>query len=145
MNDKEFLKLAIRQSELSVERGLFPSGALVVFKNEIIASETSYVYPGYQHAEYKAIDNAFQKIGRLAGAILYVSMEPCLMCLGMAYWAGIRKIVYAIRKESVKQEYYEGIQDNEKTAESFNESMEYLQIPELEEDALKVVRAGEGR
>jgi len=85
MNDKEFIKLAIKQSKLSISQGRFPAGALIVSKNEIIASEMSDIYPGYQHAECKAIDNAFLKMGKLTDATLYASMEPCLMCLARAY------------------------------------------------------------
>ena len=140
MDDKKFLKLAIEQSELSVKEGKFPAGALIVLGNEIITSEMSDSYPGYQHAECKAIDRAFQKIGKLTDATLYASMEPCLMCLSRAYWAGIRRIVYAINRKSVNQEYYESSRDNKKTVENLNESTEYLQIADLESEALKIVR-----
>ncbi|MFA6340936.1 MAG: nucleoside deaminase [Candidatus Paceibacterota bacterium] len=143
MSDEEFLKLAIKQSELSVEQGRFPAGALIVFKNQIITSETSDTHNGYQHAECKAIDKAFQKIGKLTNTTLYASMEPCLMCLMRAYWSGIRRIVYAIGRNDLNQQYYEGLQDNRKIVENLNESVEYLQIPELENEALKIVRIWE--
>jgi tRNA(adenine34) deaminase len=145
MDDKEFLELAIKQSELSVRQGLFPSGALVVLKDKIIASETSDLYPGHQHAESKAVDNAFSKKRTLKEATLYASMEPCLMCITRAYWVGIRRIVYAIRKNSVRQEYYERERDNEEIVGSFNESIEYLQISELEKEALRIVKTWENK
>ena len=143
MNDKEFLKLAIEQSELSSKQGRFPAGALLVVNNKIVASEISDFYPGYQHAECKAIDKAFQEIKNLTNATLYASMEPCLMCLARAYWSGVRRIVYAISRDNVNRRYYEGLQDHRKTAEDLNESIEYLQIIELEKEALKVVRVWE--
>ncbi len=143
MNNKEFLKLAIEQSELSVGQGQFPAGALVVLDNEVIASETSDSYPSYQHAECKAIDKAFKKIGKLTNATLYASMEPCLMCLARVYWSGIRRIVYATNRDSLNQHYYEGSQDNRKILKDLNESIEYLQIADLENEALKVVRRWE--
>ncbi len=143
MTDNEFLKTAIKQSELSVKQGLFPAGSLVVLNNEIITLETSGAYPGYTHSECNAIDKAFQKAGKLAGATLYTSMEPCFMCIGRAYWSGIRRIVFAIGKNNLKLQYYEGTQDNRKLVENMNESMEYLQIIDLENDALEIVRAWE--
>jgi len=139
MNDKEFLKLAIRQSELSIVQGRFPAGALVVLKNEIISSEVSEAYPDYQHVECKAVDVAFEKIGKLNDAVLYASMEPCVMCLMRAYWAGIRKIVYAISRRKVDRDYYEGLHNNLEVIESLNESLEYLQVAGLQEQALKTV------
>ncbi|MFA4998703.1 MAG: deaminase [Candidatus Paceibacterota bacterium] len=145
MNDEKFLKLAIEQSELSAKQGRFPAGALIVLSDEVIASETSDSSPGYQHAECKATDKAFQKIGKLTNATLYASMEPCLMCLTRAYWSGIRRIVYAIGRNNLNQQYYEGLQNNQKIVENLNEFIEYLQIPELENEALKVVRVWEGK
>jgi len=143
MNDNEFLKLAIEQSQLSVGQGRFPAGALVVIGNGIVTVEISDIYPGYQHAECKVIDKAFQKIGKLTDATLYASMEPCLMCLMRAYWSGIRRIVYAIGRDDLNKEYYEGSQDSRKILEDLNETMEYLQILDLESEALRVVKAWE--
>ncbi|MDD4289934.1 MAG: nucleoside deaminase [Patescibacteria group bacterium] len=140
MNDKEFLKLAIKQSELSAKQGRFPAGALIVFRDEIVASETSDIYPGYQHAECRAIDDAFQKIGKLTDATLYTSLEPCLMCLTRAYWSGIRRIVFAISKKKVDKQDYEGQQDNREIVKRLNEPIEYLQIIDMENEALKVLR-----
>lgn len=140
MNDKEFLKLAIEQSGLSVKQGRFPAGALVVLNDEIIASGISDAHLGYQHAECRVIDQSFQKIGRLTGATLYASMEPCLMCLARAYWAGIRRIVFAINKKDMDQQYYEGDQDNRGIAGQFNEKIEYLEIIDLKDEALGIVR-----
>lgn len=144
MDDKEFLKLTIKQSGLSVEQERFPAGALVVLAGDVIASGMSDSYPGYNHAECEVIDKAFQKIGKLSDATLYASMEPCLMCLMRAYWSGIRRIVYAINRSKLNQQYYEGLHKNEKEIENLNEPIEYLQITDLEEEALKVVRTWEG-
>ena len=140
MNDKEFLKLAVEQSELSVEQGRFPAGAVVVLDNEVIASEMSDTYPGYQHAECRAIDKAFQKRGKLVGATLYASMEPCLMCLARAYWSGIRKILFAIPRGRMPKENYEGVYDSSELIGVFNEKVQLVHIKELEEEAMKVVR-----
>ncbi|MBI2013665.1 MAG: nucleoside deaminase [Candidatus Colwellbacteria bacterium] len=139
-NDKKFLRSAIKQSKLSVEQGRFPAGAILVLNGEVIASEMSDTDSGYEHAECRAVDTAFQKVGKLTNTTLYASMEPCLMCLGRAYWAGIRKIVFAISRNSVPKEYYEGLHDNNELMDSFNEKIELIHLSELEEEAIKVVR-----
>jgi|SRR3989344_4797629 len=139
MDDKEFLKSAIEQSELSVKQGRFPAGAVVVFDNKIVASGVSDLYPGYQHAECRAVDEAFQKIGNLKSATLYTSMEPCLMCLARAYWSGVRKIVFVISKASLNPRYYEGSYDGSKLIEAMNESVEYLHSADLASEALEIV------
>lgn len=139
MNDSDFLKLSIEQSKLSVKQGRFPAGAVVVWDGKIIASETSDAYPGYQHAECRAIDNAFQKVGRLTNATLYASMEPCLMCLMRAYWSGIRRVVYVISRDKLNEQYYEGC-NNLDIINNLNEAMQYLHIPDLEADALEIVK-----
>lgn len=140
MDDKEFLKSAIKQSELSVKEGRFPAGAIIVLDNEVLTSEISDIHPGYQHSECKAIDKAFEKVGDLSNATLYASMEPCLMCLSRAYWAGIRKIVFAISRKKVPKEYYEGVHENKKLVETFNEEVALVHIEDLEEEAIKIVR-----
>ena len=143
MDDKEFLKSAIEQSKLSVKQGKFPAGAVVVFGKKIVASGVSDSYPGYQHAECRAVDEAFQKIGNLKSATLYASMEPCLMCLARAYWSGIRKIVFAISKKSLDPRYYEGSYDSSKIVEAINEPIEYSHVVDLESEALKIVEEWE--
>ncbi len=140
MDDKKFLKLAIGQSRLSVDEGKFPAGAVVILDRKIIASKTSSFYPAYDHAECSAIDEAFSlNTTDLQKATLYSSMEPCLMCLSRAHWAGIRRIVFAIGREKVNKNYYEGRNDNKKVISSFNEKIEYLQLKELQDEALSVV------
>lgn len=128
MNEKEFLKFAIEQSELSVKQSKFPAGAVVVLDNKAIALGTSDIFPGYQHAECRAIDKAFQKAGKLTNATLYASMEPCLMCLARAYWSGIRNILFAIPRKSVSKEYYEGSHNNNELVNIFNEKVQLVHV-----------------
>lgn len=144
MDDYSYLKLAINESQKSFKKGLFPAGAVIVSGGKILSSKPSDSFPGYNHAEYNAIDEAFNKSGSdLSNATLYASMEPCLMCLMKAYWAGIRRIVFAIGKESVNKKYYEGTHRNKEIIESFNEEMEFLQIKSMETEALKIVEIWE--
>jgi len=60
------------------------------------------------HAEVGALRAAAQRgTGSLAGAILYSALEPCLMCLHSAYWAGVARIVFGAGKIRFKPAYYE--------------------------------------
>lgn len=143
MDDKKYLKLAIKNSVHSMNNGNFPAGAVVVKDNKVLSSEVSSPYPGLFHADSKAVFKAFQKYGPLKGAILYIGLESCLMCLGVAYWAGIRRIVYAVPKSLVSGNYYETPDDTHSLLERFNEKIELVHIPGLEQEALKVIRQWE--
>jgi guanine deaminase len=81
-----------------------PFGALVVKNEEVIAHGWNMVTSSNDptaHAEIVAIRKACGKLGvfRLEGCLLYVSCEPCPMCLAACYWAGIEKIIHAATRE----------------------------------------------
>ena len=99
--DIEFLKMALENSKRSMAEGNFPAGAVVVKDNEVLSSEVSSPYPGLFHADSKAVQSAFEKHGVLTGATLYIGLESCLMCTGVAYWGGIRRVVFAIPKSKI--------------------------------------------
>ena len=144
MEDYPYLKLAIEKSQESFKKGFSPAGAVIVSNGKVLSSKTSDSFPGYNHAEYDAIDEAFAKSNSdLSNAVLYASMEPCLMCIAKAYWAGIRRIVFAINKKSVNKKYYEGACENKGPTESLNEKMEFLQVRNMEKEALKIVEIWE--
>lgn len=142
-DDIKYLKLAIENSRRSFKEGRFPAGGIVVKNGETLASEVSVPYPGLFHADSNAITKAFNKVGSLKGATLYIGLESCLMCMGVAYWAGIRRIVYAIPKSKVSGNYYETHEDTKILIDSFNEQIERIHISELENEALEVVREWE--
>ncbi len=76
-----------------------PFGAVVTKGDKIIAeSRNEVVCKGdcTEHAEIKAIKRACKKLksSNLKGCVLYTSCEPCMMCLGAAYWADIDYIYY---------------------------------------------------
>lgn len=141
--DIKYLKIAIENSRKSFEEGNFPAGAIVVKDDEILSSEVSSPYPGLFHADSKAVQSAFNKDGVLTGATLYIGLESCLMCTGVVYWSGIRRIVFAVSKSKVSGDYYETPKDLSHLLNEFNEPIEVVQIEELEEEALSVVREWE--
>lgn len=141
--DMNYLKQAIDNSRKSFEQGNFPAGAVVVKDGKILASEVSVPYPGLLHADSKALIKAYEKIGNLKGATLYIGVESCLMCTGIAYWSGIRRVVFAIPKSKVSGDYYETPLDTHHITDNLNEKIEFLHVPELEEKALKIIRLWE--
>lgn len=98
--DREFLELAIRTAGENMEDGGGPFGAVIVRGGSVVATAGNRVVPGHDptaHAEVMAIRMAAETLGThdLGDCTIYASCEPCPMCLGAIYWAGIRKIVYA--------------------------------------------------
>lgn len=99
-NDRRFLELAIQTAGENMDDGGGPFGAVVVRDGRIIARAGNRVVPGHDptaHAEVMAIRMAAEYLGThdLGDCTIYASCEPCPMCLGAIYWAGISRIVYA--------------------------------------------------
>lgn len=100
MQDKDFMRQAIRLADESVASGGGPFGAVIVRDSEIIAGSSNSVTLDNDptaHAEVNAIRLACRKLGTydLKGCTIYTSCEPCPMCLGAIYWAHIDRIFYA--------------------------------------------------
>lgn len=97
--DIRFMREAIRLADESVERGGGPFGAVIVKDGEILAGCANRVTLDNDptaHAEVNTIREACRKLGSfdLSGCVIYSSCEPCPMCLGAIYWAGISRIYY---------------------------------------------------
>ena len=100
MSDNELLGLAIKIAGEGIVDGAGPFGAVITMNGDIIASSGNRVVLDSDptaHAEILAIRKAASVLNThdLNGCILYASCEPCPMCLGAIYWAGIKKVVYS--------------------------------------------------
>ena len=98
-DDKYFMKKALDEAKKAYEKGEVPVGALVVFKDRIIARAhnlTEMLNDVTAHAEMQAYTAAADFLGGkyLKDCTLYVTLEPCQMCAGASYWTQIKKIVY---------------------------------------------------
>lgn len=151
-NDKKFLKIAIKQASLSVKKGGFPAGAIIVLNNKIISKGTSVgniLNDPTSHSECSSIRKACKKLKttNLAGATLYASLQPCLMCFSASYWSGISRIVYAARKtkKMVQKGYYGGNNDIEDINNHNSRLIKIEQIKELENDSLEIVKEYENK
>jgi len=98
--DKIFLLKAIEIAENGISEGGGPFGCVITRNGKIIAEANNRVVLNSDptaHAEVLAIRAAaaFLKSHDLGDCIIYSSCEPCPMCLGAIYWAGIKKVIYA--------------------------------------------------
>ena len=98
MND--FAKLAFDQAKLALDHKELPVGAVVVLDNQVIGSGFNRTFIDNDptaHAEIVAIRQAAKTLGdrRLTNASIYVTLEPCPMCVGAILLARITKIYFA--------------------------------------------------
>ena len=150
MDDKQFLKLAVKQAKESVNKGGFPAGAIVVKDSQIISKGVSLgflLHDPTSHAETSSIKEACINLQTtdLNGATLYASLQPCLMCFSVANWSGLTRIVYGCRKteDMVKKNYYEGTSDLNQVNEQNNRKIEFVFIPDFEQEMLDLVKSWE--
>ncbi|HKJ48282.1 MAG TPA: nucleoside deaminase [Christiangramia sp.] len=85
-----------------------PFGAVITRGDEIIAESRNEVLckgDCTQHAELRVIQRACRKLKTLSleGCVLFTSCEPCMMCLGAAYWADLDYIYYAASAQDAKE------------------------------------------
>lgn len=103
-SDERFMKEALKEAQKAFEADEVPVGAVVVHKNTIIArahNYTEHLNDVTAHAEMQAFTAAADYLGGkyLDECILYVTLEPCVMCAGAAFWTQIGKIVFAAADE----------------------------------------------
>jgi len=97
--DEYFMKQALIQAELGMEKDEVPVGAVIVCQDRIIARAhnlTERLNDVTAHAEMQAFTSAAEYIGGkfLDDCTLYVTLEPCVMCAGASYWTRIGKVVF---------------------------------------------------
>jgi tRNA(adenine34) deaminase len=115
--DEIYMGEAIKEAKKALKIGEMPIGAVVVFENKIIArgyNKRETKKDSTMHAEIIAIKKACKKTGdwRLNKCSLYVTMEPCVMCLGAVIESRIDKVICGIKNNkysntnsSIKNEY----------------------------------------
>ncbi len=100
---ERFMRAAIEQAREAMRRNEVPVGAVVVAHGRIVGSGFNQPIASLDptaHAEIVAIREAGRALGnyRLTGASLYVTVEPCLMCVGAMVHARIGTLVYGARE-----------------------------------------------
>ena len=104
MTDEYFMMQALKEAKKTYEEEEIAIGAVVVMNERIIArghNMTERLNDPTAHAEMIALTSAFNLLGSkyLPDAILYVTIEPCLMCAGALYWSKIGKVVFGAEDE----------------------------------------------
>ena len=97
--DNYFMKEAIKEAYKAKGLREVPVGAIIVLENHIIARSHNYMEALNDvtaHAEMQAFTSASNYLGSkyLKDCILYVTLEPCVMCAGASFWTQLKKIVY---------------------------------------------------
>jgi tRNA(Arg) A34 adenosine deaminase TadA len=104
---EDFMALAIEASARAVEAGNMPFGAVLVSpEGEMLAvAENNQVSTQdcTGHAEMVLVREVASAQGpqKLKGTTVYASGEPCAMCCGAMFWAGVSKVVYAASQEDI--------------------------------------------
>lgn len=103
-DDERFMEAALAEARRAVDAHEVPVGAVAVLDGKIIG--TGYNCPISKHdptahAEMVAIRAAAEALGtyRLERLALYVTLEPCVMCVGAMVYARIARLVYGARDE----------------------------------------------
>jgi tRNA(adenine34) deaminase len=99
MTDEYFMREALKEAAKANATREVPIGAVVVSHNHIIArahNQVEQLQDATAHAEMLALTAAFSHVGGkyLPSCTLYVTLEPCCMCAGAAYWAQLGRLVF---------------------------------------------------
>ena len=99
MDDEQYMRRALELARRAEAEGEVPVGALVVLQGEILGEGWNRPIAAADptaHAEIQALRAAAASLKnyRLTGATLYVTLEPCDMCVGAMFHARIARAVY---------------------------------------------------
>ena len=97
--DRHWINYAIELAKRAEEKGEVPVGAVIVRDNKLVSEGWNQPIKGHDptaHAEIMALRAAgkVESNYRLSGATLYVTLEPCVMCVGAITHARIKRVVY---------------------------------------------------
>ena len=101
--DKFFMRQAMQQAQKAFENDEVPIGAVLVHKNKVIGrsyNQTRLLKDPTAHAEMLAITQGSEHLEaeRLPETTLYVTLEPCPMCVGAMILARIERLVFGARE-----------------------------------------------
>jgi len=100
-DDEKFMKAALDEALKAFDEDEIPVGAVIVVNGKIVArahNMTERLNDVTSHAEMQALTIASSQGGKyLPQATLYVTLEPCVMCVGALSWAQIGRIVYGAK------------------------------------------------
>ena len=103
---EDFARQAVELARKARSAGNHPFGALLVVDGRVIVTAENTVATDRDptaHAETNLVTKALRQLSpeQIRRSVLYTSCEPCAMCAGKIYWAGIRSIVFALSAEEL--------------------------------------------
>lgn len=118
-DDLAAMRLALELASLAATWQEVPVGAVIIDAQQRVigmgVNQTIYAHDPTQHAEIAALRDACLYVGnyRLPGAQLFVSLEPCMMCMGAMLHARLQRVVYGaidpktgVCQSVLKQQHY---------------------------------------
>lgn len=98
------MRIALEEAKRAYQIGEVPVGAVIVINGKIVARAhnlTETLNDVTAHAEMQAFTAAAETLGGkyLWDCTLYVTLEPCVMCAGAAYWTQVSRIVFGAEDE----------------------------------------------
>ncbi len=108
LDHERFLRLTFALAERSREEGNHPFAAILVGPDGEVLMEAMNAFgiegDSTGHAERVLMTRASVAYGAefLAGCTMYANAEPCAMCAGAAYWAGIGRVVHGMSERALK-------------------------------------------
>jgi tRNA(Arg) A34 adenosine deaminase TadA len=104
--NEALVRQTIEMSRLARAAGNHPFGALLTIDGAVVLTAQNTVHTSRDptaHAETNLVADAIRTLTpeQIARGVLYTSCEPCAMCVGKIYWAGIRTVVYALPAEEL--------------------------------------------
>jgi len=95
----KFMKIALQQAQIAYDKNETPVGAIIVHEGKIIGkgfNQVEKLQDATAHAEIIAITSAENTIGnwRLKNCDIYVTLEPCIMCVGAIINSRIRNVYF---------------------------------------------------
>lgn len=98
-SDSAFMKEALREAIKAFNKDEVPIGCIIVLNNRVIArghNLTKTLNDVTAHAEMQCITAAENYLGAkyLNDCVIYITLEPCLMCAGALRWAQVGRIVF---------------------------------------------------
>lgn len=100
--DLKYMNLALKQAIKALNEDEVPVGAIIVKNDKVIAkayNKKEQKNQSIAHAEILAIQKACKKLNtwHLDDCVMYVTLEPCVMCAGALIQARIKKVIYGAK------------------------------------------------
>ena len=112
LSDEGFMQVALQEAQRAAEKEEVPVGAVLVLNNEIIAqahNQTITLQDPSAHAEILVLREAGRMLHnhRLLDTTLYVTLEPCAMCLSALVQARVKRVVFGAKTLAPVNHHFE--------------------------------------